>query len=85
MPVASKTSAPDLTSSSGSDLADLGAERGERRGDGVAHAPVAADHGGSGEGGLAGLVTAERPRLGQAEPLGDEAPRGQGGELLVSV
>ena len=30
-------------------------------------------------------ATAERPRLGQAEPLGDEAPRGQGGELLVSV
>ena len=69
----------------GQDLADLGAERGERRGDGVAHAAVAAEQGGPGEGGLSGLVAAERARLGQAEPLGDEAPRGQGGELLVAI
>ena len=87
MPVASKTSAPSLTpSSSGIDLADLGADaRRASRSSGLPHAAVAADQGGTGERGLAGLVAAQRARLGQAEPLGDEAPRRQGGELLIAV
>ena len=46
---------------------------------------VPAEQGGTGEGGLSGLATAERTRLGQAEPLGDEAPRRQGRELLITV
>jgi hypothetical protein len=69
----------------GQDLADLGAERRERRGDGVAHAAVPADHGGPGERRLTGLVAAERARLGQSEPLGDQAPRRERGELLVAI
>ena len=35
----------------GQHLADLGAERGERRGHGLPHAAVAAEQGGTGEGG----------------------------------
>ena len=60
--------------------------RGERRrSSGVAHAAVAAEQRGAGEQRLAGLVAAQRRGLGQAEPLGDEAPGGEGGELLVAV
>ena len=82
MPVASKTSAP---SSDGVLVVGLPhVARSRRRAAASARGqrcspirPSPPEQGGSGEGGLAGLVTAQRARLGQAEPLGDEAPGGR--------